>query len=144
MVDQNYIEEIKRRNAERAAKLKESLKIGDFSKLAPSGTGDEPPGAVVITPGAARRTAGPPPPPAGNRAERATPPAKPAAAGPAVAPPPPPPPPARRPSRFRSPFAARSPGRETGSSPRSGKRAHRPLRGHLGRDSRRDRVGRAR
>lgn len=81
MVDQNYIEEIKRRNAERAAKLKESLKIGDFSKLAPSGAGDEPPGAVVITPGGARRAAGPPPPPAG----------KPAAAGTSVAPPPPPP-----------------------------------------------------
>jgi len=81
MVDQSYIEEIKRRNAERAAKLKESLKIGDFSKLAPSGTGGEPPGAVVITPGAARRAAGPPPPPVG----------KPAAAGPSVAPPPPPP-----------------------------------------------------
>jgi hypothetical protein len=79
MVDQSYIEEIKRRNAERAAKLKESLKIGDFSKLAPSGTGGEPPGAVVITPGAARRAAGPPPPPVG----------KPAAAGP------PPPPPSR-------------------------------------------------
>ncbi|MCX7022687.1 MAG: hypothetical protein NTW26_10535 [bacterium] len=81
MVDQSYIEEIKRRNAARAAKLKDSLKIGDFSKLAPSGTDDEPPGAVIVTPGGARRAAGPPPPPTG----------KPAAAGPSVAPPPPPP-----------------------------------------------------
>jgi hypothetical protein len=91
MVDQSYIEEIKRRNAERAAKLKESLKIGDFSKLAPSGAGDELPGAVVVTPGAPPKAAGPPPPPEA-RPTAAGPPPPPPSRGEAVRAAPPPPP----------------------------------------------------
>lgn len=77
MVDQSYIEEIKRRNAERAAKLKKSLKIGDFSKLAPSGVGAEPLEDVQVSP-AVLRAAGPPPPPT----------SKPVFAGPSPPPPP--------------------------------------------------------
>ncbi|MCK4593011.1 hypothetical protein KAU45_00825, partial [bacterium] len=90
MVDQSYIEEIKRRNAERAAKLKESLKIGDFSKLAPSGASDEPLEAVQVSP-AAPEIAGPPPPPT-SKPVSAGPPPPPSSLGEAVPTAPPPPP----------------------------------------------------
>lgn len=86
MVDQNYIEEIKRRNAERAAKLKDSLKFGDFTKLEPGAggkvereSGAAPPGpppppttggaAPPPPPPGAERSSAPPPPPGGRAAE---------------------------------------------------------------------------
>ncbi len=99
MVDQSFIDELKRRNAERAEKLKRELDMGDLSKLGPSEpspedevfretSSSEPP-----PPPASSAATMPPPPPAGIGGSGSGAPPPPPSATPrsSAAPPPPPP-----------------------------------------------------